>query len=476
MPSAASTKFFSFLGKTVNFRPHTRRALRAGVSLRREQATVLDKQKGANSDGLVLAWEQAGKARTMAVVRSQVGRQAGESLPAESAKQDHPGRRVQSHAAGRASHVEFEARPSMLSSEHPDNSYRGFVNVVIILLIMANMRVVIQNLLKYGVLVRPSSILHLARVPNVLLTCSIWLYIFAAYAIERLHGVVSAPVHWSLHWVNAVASFLGPWYGMWYLQTDPGGGIIALVFAATAFMKITSFFLMCEQLREEYAAKDKTYKATLKSLLYFIATPTLVYRDVYPRTDKVRWGWLMRRVFEFIGLWAGIFIVATQYVVPSVGNTFRPLQHGNVLMILEGVIKICVPNFIIWLLGFYAIFHVYLNILAELTCFGDRQFYRDWWNSTTLGYFWRSWNLPVHGWMVAHVYLPLTSRGWRKSSASLLIFFISALLHELVVSIPFWNFKLLAFGGMMLQVRAGLRDLWRTSLRTPGLPRMPATC
>ena len=181
--------FLVFSAKTVNFRPHTRRA---SVSLRREQATVLDKQKGANSAGLVLAWEQAGKARTMAVVRSQVGRQAGESLPAESAKQDHPGRRVQSQAAGRASHVEFEARPSMLSSEHPDNSYRGFVNVVIILLIMANMRVVIQNLLKYGVLVRPSSILHLARVPNVLLTCSIWLYIFAAYAIERLHGVVSA--------------------------------------------------------------------------------------------------------------------------------------------------------------------------------------------------------------------------------------------------------------------------------------------
>ena len=59
-------------------------------------------------------------------------------------------------------------------------------------------------------------------------------------------------MHWSLHWINAVAAFLGPWYGMWYLQTDPGGGIIALVFAATAFMKITSFFLMCEQLREEY--------------------------------------------------------------------------------------------------------------------------------------------------------------------------------------------------------------------------------
>jgi hypothetical protein len=41
-------------------------------------------------------------------------------------------------------HIAFAVRPSMLSTEHPDNNYRGFVNVIIILLIMANMRIVIQ--------------------------------------------------------------------------------------------------------------------------------------------------------------------------------------------------------------------------------------------------------------------------------------------------------------------------------------------
>lgn len=66
----------------------------------------------------------------------------------------------------------------------------------------------------------------------------------------------------------------------------------------------------------------------------------------------------------------------------------------------------------------------------------DREFYRDWWNSSNLGYFWRSWNLPVHTWMVAHIYFPLTKRGWNKSAASLLIFIVSAVMHELIVSIP----------------------------------------
>ena len=39
-----------------------------------------------------------------------------------------------------------------------------------------------------------------------------------------------------------------------------------------------------------------------------------------------------------------------------------------------------------------------------------------------------------------------------QESASLLIFVLSAIFHELIVSIPFRNFKLLAFGGMMAQV------------------------
>jgi len=84
--------------------------------------------------------------------------------------------------------------------------------------------VCVQNLCKYGVLVRPSSLLYLAKIPNVVLTMSIWIYIFVAYGIEILHGRVPCRLHLALHWVNALASFLGPWYGMWYLQTDPGGG------------------------------------------------------------------------------------------------------------------------------------------------------------------------------------------------------------------------------------------------------------
>jgi len=45
---------------------------------------------------------------------------------------------------------------------------------------------------------------------------------------------------------------------------------------------------------------------------------------------------------------------------------------------------------------FYAMFHSWLNFTAELLRFGDRLFYKDWWNAETLDMYWRNWNLPVH--------------------------------------------------------------------------------
>jgi hypothetical protein len=34
-----------------------------------------------------------------------------------------------------------------------------------------------------------------------------------------------------------------------------------------------------------------------------------------------------------------------------------------------------------------------LNFMAEITKFGDRQFYKDWWNSSFIDEYWRTWNL-----------------------------------------------------------------------------------
>lgn len=48
-------------------------------------------------------------------------------------------------------------------------------------------------------------------------------------------------------------------------------------------------------------------------------------------------------------------------------------------------------NLLVWLMGFYAFFHLFLNILGELLKFGDRLFYMDFWNATSIDHFWRTW-------------------------------------------------------------------------------------
>ena len=51
-----------------------------------------------------------------------------------------------------------------------------------------------------------------------------------------------------------------------------------------------------------------------------------------------------------------------------------------------------------------------------------------------MGEYWRLWNLPVHNFMIRHIYNPLLKRNVPKSVASFLVFFISGLGHEYVVN------------------------------------------
>ena len=42
----------------------------------------------------------------------------------------------------------------------------------------------------------------------------------------------------------------------------------------------------------------------------------------------------------------------------------------------ERVLKLSLPTLYGWIIMFYCLFHLWLNILAELTHFGDREFYK----------------------------------------------------------------------------------------------------
>ncbi|XP_020609735.1 diacylglycerol O-acyltransferase 1-like [Orbicella faveolata] len=141
-----------------------------------------------------------------------------------------------------------------------------------------------------------------------------------------------------------------------------------------------------------------------------------------------------------------------KWIVPTVKNSWKPIQEMDLGRGLERVMKLAVPNHLIWLLCFYAFFHSGLNVTAEVLKFGDRTFYKDWWNSPNVAYFWQNWNIPVHRWARRHLYTPMLQSGYSSRQAQVAVFLLSAFFHEFLVSVPLRLFRFWAFLAMLSQV------------------------
>lgn len=191
---------------------------------------------------------------------------------------------------------------------------------------------------------------------------------------------------------------------------------------------------------------------TVGNVAYFLAAPTLVYELNYPRTARVRPFVVVRNAGMFLVILALQMVIVQQYMVPTIEGAVTPMADLDVPRLMERLLVLAIPNLYVWLLGFYAFFHLYLNMVAELLRFGDRAFYLDWWQSTHVDRFWRTWNLPVHNWLLKHLWFPAMERGASKLWMSMWIFLFSAVFHELLVSPPIGAFKGWAFAGMMAQV------------------------
>lgn len=191
---------------------------------------------------------------------------------------------------------------------------------------------------------------------------------------------------------------------------------------------------------------------TLKSMLTFMSYPTLCYELEYAKTQRIRKRFLIKRIIELIILGQMDMALIQQWIVPTVSNSLVPFRQMQVSHMLERLLKLAIPNHVIWLIWFYLFFHSLLNIVAELTKFADREFYRDWWNSESVHYFWSNWNIPVHKWCVRHLYMPLMAVGLTRCQASTAVFMVSAFFHEYLVSVPLKLFRMWAFTGMLIQL------------------------
>lgn len=394
---------------------------------------------------------------------------------------------------------------SLLSWRAEFTEYGGFVNWGFTLLFLGGARLMLENIRKYGLLVDPPQWFYTLnggpfrfgdRYPSLMVMLYLQVHAWAALAIEKLlsRSIIQDKFGLFLHIVNIILILLVPHIVVTYLEAVPLVGLTCICWCCVVLsLKLTSYAhvnLWCRQdtmggsqrrrslsysksVESLYpaAASDRTEvdsaapaptptrklvhypdNLNLFDLYYYLIAPTLCYELNFPRSDRLRIWFLVRRVLELI---VGINMMVAlfqQWIIPSVRNSLEPFSKMDVTHVTERLLKLAIPNHLLWIVSFYLIFHSYLNLIGELTQFGDRRFYLDWWNASDINTFWRTWNLPVHHFAMRHIYQPLLRHHFSRFSAAVAVFFLSAFLHEYLVAAPLRLLRVWAFLGMMAQI------------------------
>ncbi|KAH9619151.1 hypothetical protein KSS87_015293 [Heliosperma pusillum] len=380
-------------------------------------------------------------------------------------------------------------------------SHAGLFNLCVVVLVALNSRLIIENLMKYGLLIRAGfwfSSKSLRDWP--LFMCGLTLPVFplTAFLIEKLaqRRRISDPVVVLLHTLNAGISILYPVFVILRCDSAVLFGVALMLFACTMWLKLVSYAHTNYDMRaiaktstkEDKLTAEIPYDVNFRSIVYFMLAPTLCYQVIvildlllflllqhaklssnvshskgmggpttfqagdiywtdglYRRTrekdgekDKVE---LMERGKE---LKAASNLVV-HFVRCTTADTARVKERRR-----EGAIADWHGAFKRRALWGSCLSLCMLNILAELLMFGDREFYKDWWNARTFEE--RSparkgddEDRPAAG---------DEARGGRRRGRVVEIIGIRNEIYfdKLCIAVPCHIFKLWAFLGIMFQV------------------------
>ena len=82
----------------------------------------------------------------------------------------------------------------------------------------------------------------------------------------------------------------------------------------------------------------------------------------------------------------------------------------------------------------FLLFESFPNALAELTLFGDREFYQDWWNATSIEEFYGRWLRISYLFYYRHVYMDLQLRyKMSPEKAKAITNLVSSFMQELIM-------------------------------------------
>ncbi|XP_051928802.1 sterol O-acyltransferase 1 isoform X1 [Hippocampus zosterae] len=353
---------------------------------------------------------------------------------------------------------QFVSRRSLLDELFEVNHIRTIYHMFIALLVLFILSTLVVDFIDEGRLVLDFDLLVYAFGQFPLVVCT-WLFMFLSvlvvpYPLFKLwtQSQSGSSGHRRLYSFLFGSTFLlYQALGLGFLPTyvvvvnslPPASCFIVILEQVRLMMKAHSFIR--ENVPRVLAwAKDKSSPTPVVPLasqyLYFLFAPTLIYRDKYPRSPMIRWGYVATKLLQVLGCLFYAYYVFVRLCIPQ----FRSisLQFFDLRAMVLGVFNSILPGVLVLFLGFFAFLHCWLNAFAEMLHFGDRMFYKDWWNSTSFANYYRTWNVVVHDWLFHYVYRDFlwVSQKRFRTAAMLFVFTLSAVVHEYILAICFGFF------------------------------------
>ncbi|XP_037075343.1 sterol O-acyltransferase 1-like [Pollicipes pollicipes] len=301
------------------------------------------------------------------------------------------------HVAGsRRDHGKrFVPRESLLTELFHISHIRTIYHIFVAMLVLLFTHAILIDMVEHGTLSLSPSLLVYAfggvRVTAetwLLMFCSVIFLVYPTFHFWATHRS-SSPVLFDWLFSSTFVAYCGcllylPAVVVMQHRLPPASSFIVLLEQIRLFMKVYAFVRSIVVRARAPETKDLDRCPNFSTFLLFMFVPTLVYRDSYPRTDRVRWG---RVVLH-----------------PGAGGRLRGLQSS------------C------WSASSMPPFH-------SGTVW-------DWWNVTNYASFYRTWNIVVHDWLYEYIYSDVVRyRG--KLMATLAVFVVSSIVHEYTLMFVF---------------------------------------
>ncbi|KAL8275684.1 hypothetical protein Esti_000247 [Eimeria stiedai] len=200
------------------------------------------------------------------------------------------------------------------------------------------------------------------------------------------------------------------------------------------------------------ACKHYPGNVNFRNFCYYMVVPSLVYEPDFPRGNGFRPTYFVWKLVSLVSAMASrscasvMYLACTSYLIPTI-------SRSPTVSLMEAISNLIFPFLFLDLLIFFIIFECICNLLAEVTNFGNRDFYHDWWNSTNWDEYSRKWNRPVHKFLLRHVYMETQQKyRWSQRSATLATFLFSALLHEMIMAVCFRFVRFYLLSLMLFQI------------------------